>query len=779
MAKKVIFSTNLQDFRPVIWYGEPIFSKYRQLQSIIKEGIGEKYANFFSEPAINKESIEDNGKASWLSEHISKGKPFSALKGQELENAKAHLQQILKKLEDFSKELQSQDNANQKELGELLSLAVEVPGLDYIFIENDKITIVLWGFTSDKAEKQNFNINRVVTAPVVVPPPPPPVKKEPVQEIKTQEITPTPPPIPPPPEKEKKKMSAWLWLLIGALIMFLILLLLWLFVLRDNNSTAKLPDNGVLPPTDSETGFDPDDPAKKKIFTDKVNLVLQTDANLLAYANSLNEKYSNDLEVVYYDTLINLMQIKTPENEWKRWADTLKTHKEVRLTFTESVFARELTPTDPDFNDAQKNWYFEQVKVYDAWETTKGDPELIVAIIDNGFDITHIEFKDKVVKSWNVYEQSDKLYPINIEGGEHGTHVAATAIGLMNNNSGLCGIAPNCKFMPIQVADKNGALSSLSIVSGILYAINQGASVVNISLGTYFDEPVLKLPEETQEQYANTLYPDEAIFWDEIYQFGNENNVIIIQAAGNQNIATGIDPFSRSNKSITVAATEQANTKAEFSNWGDLSTVSAPGTSIYSATPNDTYNFLQGTSMASPIVTGGVALIKSAHPDWTNEQIIQALVNTAIPVQSDRYIGPMIQLDKAINYGGSDSTLVIPDDAKDLSFAKGIWKSDNDLISTIDKKPIELFFDIKGDGTGELTLVEADGTKCIAELVTTFEKGELILVQQEEAQCEGVNKTYREYQFVCVKGKNNQADCTAKEKNGSGEFLDFNLEKVK
>jgi len=775
MAKKVIFSTKLQDFRPVIWYGEPIFSKYKQLQSILREGIGEKYADFFTEPAVNQESIENNGSAAWMSDYISKGTPFSKLQGQELENAKAQLQQILKQIENFSKELQTEDNPNQKELGELLSLAVEVPGLDYIFIEDNKISVVLWGFTSDKAEKQNFNINKVVAAaPVIAPPPPPPIKKD-DEEVKNQEVV-----VPPPPPKEektkKKGMPAWLWAIIGAIIMLLILLIVWFLFLK-NPTVAKLPDNGVLPPVDTtDTGYDPDDEAKKKIFTDKVNIVLKTDANLINFANEINKQYADDLEVVFYDTLINLMQIKTPENQRKQWADTMKTHKEVRLTFTESVFAR-ATPTDPDFADAKKNWYFEEIKVYDAWKISMGSPDVVVAIIDNGFDLTHPEFKDKIVKPWNVYEQSDKLYPINIEGGEHGTHVAATAIGLADNNSGLCGIAPNCKFMPIQVADENGVLSSLSIVSGILYAFNQGADVVNISLGTYFDTPILQLPDETQELFANTLYPDEAQFWEELYQFGIENDVIIVQAAGNQNIVTGIDPFARSLKTITVCATNQSDTKADFSNWGKLSTLSAPGTEIYSATPNNTYNFLQGTSMASPIVTGGVALIKSAHPDWSNEKIIEALVNTAIPVQSGHYIAPMIQLDKAIAYG--DSTLIIPDNPKDMSFAKGLWKSDNDLVSTIDKKPIELYFDLKEDGTGELTLVEEDGTKCIAKLIATFENGELLLVQQEEAKCEGENRFYREYKFVCVQGEDNQADCKAREKNGSGDFLDFNLEKVK
>ena len=779
-SKKNIFSTSLQDFRPLIWYGEPIFNRYKNLYSILKEGIGEQYANFFAEPVISKESIEGRGKAAWLSDYVSKPMPFSSLSEQEQEQTKQLLHKILSKIKEFSKELQSKEDASQKEIGELLMNAIEVPGLDYIFVEDNKIVLALWGFTSDKAEKQNFQISKIIAAPppqpVPPPPPPPPI---------SQPSTPPPPisqpPTPPPPEEKKKKgIPAWLWFIIGALFMFLILFLIWFFLLRNSNTISDLHDNGVLPPVDTtQTGYDEDDPGKKKIFTNKVNIALEKEANLMNFITQLAKKYPDDIKVVYYDSLINLLQIQTPENEWKQWKDSLKSFNQVRLIFSESVFARDSFPSDPDFANAKKSWYFDEIKVRPAWKITKGNPDIVIAIIDNGFDLSHNEFKDKIVKPWNVFTQSDKVFPPKITGGEHGTHVAATALGLADNGDGLCGIAPNCKLMPIQVADKNGTLTSLSIVSGILYAINQEADIVNISLGTYFDTPILSLPESTQEQYSNSLYKDEAQFWDELYLFAEENDILIVQAAGNQNIVTGIDPFARSKRTIVVAATNSYQTKADFSNWGDKSTVSAPGVNIYSATPDNNYKYLQGTSMASPIVAGAAALIKSAHPDWSNEKIIEALVKTAIPIKSDNYIPPMIQLDRAINYNPNDSTLIIPDNADDMSFAKGLWKSDNDLISTIDNKPISLYFNLKEDGTGELTLVESDGTKCIADLTSTFEDGKLIIIQEENAECEDKEKFYRQYQFECVQGKNNEADCTAKEKGGTGDFLDFQLEKQK
>ena len=184
-SKKNIFSTSLQDFRPVIWYGEPIFTRYKNLYSILKEGIGEQYANFFAEPVISKEMIEGHGKAVWMSGYVSNPVAFSSLNEQEQEQAKQLLHKILTKIKDFSQELQAQDDASQKEIGELLMRAIEVPGLDYIFVEDNKIVLALWGFTSDKAEKQNFQINKIIAAPPSPLTPPPPI---------SQPLTPPPPP---------------------------------------------------------------------------------------------------------------------------------------------------------------------------------------------------------------------------------------------------------------------------------------------------------------------------------------------------------------------------------------------------------------------------------------------------------------------------------------------------------------------------------------------------------------------------------------------------------
>ncbi len=801
--KKIIFSANLQEYRPIIWYGEPVFTRYNQLKSILNDKFGEKIAEFLAEPTVSREAIEGKGKAHWLTGYVAQPIAYSKLEPAKQEAARQNLQFIITKIKNFAKELQQEESNNLKELGELLLLAIELPGTDYIFVENDKIVLTLWGFSSEISKKTNFHINKVVEAPINnVPPPPPPPINENINnqddkidierkideqrlvnqnnEIKTNnnENTLTPPPPPPPViEEKKRRIPAWLWFILGMIIMFTLLFLLWWFWLRN---MKYLPDEpGILPPLDTtQVGVDPDDPSKRPIFTNKVNVALDKDIDIVVFAKKLNDEHKDELEIVFYDTTINLIQIQTLEGEWKKWKEKLKEeYSEVKLTFNEALFTGAKIPTDPAFKEVDKNWYFEVIKVYEAWEVTQGSEDVIVAILDDGFDASHPEFLNKIVNPWNVVTHDSNLFPSG--GSEHGTHVAATAVGWNDNASGLCGIAPKCKLMPIQVGDKDGVMSSLGIVSGILYALHHDADVINMSLGMYYGQEILDMTEEQQKNLITAYYQDEEEFWEELFTFANEKNMILVQAAGNQDIIAGIDPFCRSMRNIIVSALDKTTMKAEFSNYGDFSTVSAPGVSIYSATPSNSFAFLDGTSMASPIVTGAVALLKSAHPDWTAEQIIEALVNSGKDVDSEKYVGPLIQLDKAINHTPGDSILIIPDDAKDTKFATGLWESSSELISTIDNKPITLLFDIKADGTGEITYTEANGNKCKAKLSLTFSDATLKILQTENAECEDKSKYYQPYKFECVQGADDQADCKAMILDNSKGILDFNLKRKK
>jgi subtilisin family serine protease len=797
MPKKVIFSTSLQEFRPVIWYSEPIYTKYGILRKAIAEKLGEKYAELLAEPLITTEAELGKSKAHWLSDYLPQPVAFPQLNPAQQETARVSLSLMIAKIKSFAGELKSSDDKNQRDLGELLELAVEVPGMEYVFAQDDKVVLTLWGFTSEIAQKTDFRITKAIEKPAIpdIPVVVPVVEQIPVKEESKNVTNVTPPAnriqqnpvVPPiknmPPEtKSSSGKKGILWFILGAILMFLILFLIWWFFLRNPSAAKNIlpPKADILPPIDTtHTGTDPNDPSKRVIFTDKFNAALKKGENIKKFAQKVSDKYSKNLKIVYYDTVINLVQFQTEPNLWKQWSDTVKKMSEVRLVFSEAMFQKSEIPKDPVFSDAEKSWYFDKIQAYAAWDITKGSDKVVVAIIDNGFDATHPEFAGKIVNPWNVFTHSADIHPVGGEGGMHGTHVACTAVGLMNNGQGLCGIAPNCKLMPIQVADDNGNLTSLSIISGILYAINKNADVVNMSLGMKFPNQIKNLSEEEQKKLTETMNVDEAVFWNELYKFALENKIVFVQAAGNDDVLAGIDPSARSKNTIVVSAVGTKIEKAEFSNFGQTATISAPGVNIYSAFPGGKFGELQGTSMASPIVTGAAALMKSLHPNYTAEQIIKILVKTAKPLNSQKYIGPLLQIADALKADTSQTKLVIPKNPKDLAFAEGRWKSSNNLLSTIDQSQVSLYFDINKSGKGTLTLVEEkkDGSTCKSDLTITFKDGKLIMQQNGNSECADGKKFYKPYNFECVQGKDNSADCKASEKNNNSKVIDFQLYK--
>jgi subtilisin family serine protease len=167
-------------------------------------------------------------------------------------------------------------------------------------------------------------------------------------------------------------------------------------------------------------------------------------------------------------------------------------------------------------------------------------------------------------------------------------------------------------------------------------------------------------------------------------KIADKHNAMIVTAAGNENMLAGIDPMHRPKNFIVVSATDKANNailKAPFSNYGDYTTVSAPGTNIYSSVGRGDYTFMSGTSMAAPIVSGAVALMKSINSTLTAHQIICILQQTGLPLNGN--IGPLLQLDKALQmvksgtYGDCDSRPAVPTSG-DVQVLLS-WNNYNDL----------------------------------------------------------------------------------------------------
>jgi subtilisin family serine protease len=414
------------------------------------------------------------------------------------------------------------------------------------------------------------------------------------------------------------------------------------------------PNQGTLPPVDTTKIIR--DPGNPVIIGNRLNILMENEGkSIMDLAKVFKEKYPDDkYKVVYYDDVVKRMQIEVPIDERLKLKSEIpgKFAPEYELfVFDESLFEGSYSPNDPAFTDADKSWYLKTINATKAWDITRGSPKLTIAIVDNGFSLKHPELQSKVVMPYNVWQHSKNIFPQQID---HGTHVAGTALAIADNGKGLCGIAPQCAFMPVQVANNQDLITTTSVLDGILYALYQGADVINVSLGLNLTGA---LSDSEQRKLQNHYFKEEERLWNKIMEIANKHKAVIVVAAGNENILAGINPMNRPKNFIIVSAVDKSNLeyrKTGFSNYGDYSTISAPGVDIFSSVGDSDYQVMEGTSMAAPIVTGTIALMKSLNKDLTSEQIVCILQGTGKPTKGK--IGNLIQIDKALQKVRSENT---------------------------------------------------------------------------------------------------------------------------
>ena len=261
--------------------------------------------------------------------------------------------------------------------------------------------------------------------------------------------------------------------------------------------------------------------------------------------------------------------------------------------------------------------------VAEAWEKTKGNKEVIVAVLDTGVDYRHNDLQDNM---WNGAFNHGYDFagdndgnnddnpmpdePYDEKGHYHGTHVAGTIGAVGNNSNGVSGVAQNISIMAVKVFRPNGYGYSSDIMEGLDYVakkVDEGENIVAINAS-----------------YGGGGGSQDDAVNDAIKKLG-EKGVVFCAAAGNDGKDIDSDPmypasYDASNI-IAVAASDQDDKLASFSNYGKKSVdVSAPGTNILSTYPDDQYAYLNGTSMATPNVAGSVALIASLYPDSTVDE---------------------------------------------------------------------------------------------------------------------------------------------------------------
>jgi hypothetical protein len=252
------------------------------------------------------------------------------------------------------------------------------------------------------------------------------------------------------------------------------------------------------------------------------------------------------------------------------------------------------------------DWGVVRVGASNVWSDGSG-AGVPVAIIDTGIQVNHPDLANNIVGGYDFVNNDTSG---NDDNG-HGTHVAGIVAATMNG-AGSVGASYSAKLMPIKVLNESGYGYLSDVAKGIYYAADNGARIINMSLGTSYDSDTLR----------NAV------------QYAANKGVLIVAAAGNDYGAPCSYPGAYSSV-ICVVATDQDNKLAGFSNVGGE--LAAPGVSNYSTYLNSTYAKLSGTSMASPHISGSAALLMSVCTNCTTSEVREILRSTATDLGSFDY----------------------------------------------------------------------------------------------------------------------------------------------
>ena len=300
----------------------------------------------------------------------------------------------------------------------------------------------------------------------------------------------------------------------------------------------------------------------------------------------------------------------------------------------------------------------------EAWGIETGDPDIVISIIDTGIDLNHSDLKNNSwinkeeipnnqfdddgngfvddVRGWDFVNNDN--YPIDDFG--HGTACSGVAAAVTNNSNGISGVSWNCKIMPVKSLNFLGGATSLRIARGIKYAADNGADIISMSFG------------------GRT----KSFLVEYVIDFAYDKNIVLVAAAGNSDTSAKYYPAAFDNV-IAVAGTDNQDNRlimgnifnSAASNYGSWVDIAAPGGEIYTTMPSyfvflnlrgikRNYDYLSGTSMSAPHVSGLAALILSKNPDLSNEEVKSIICTNVDAYHSTYYLGTgRINVFKALN----------------------------------------------------------------------------------------------------------------------------------
>ncbi|MGZ8313135.1 MAG: S8 family serine peptidase, partial [Allosphingosinicella sp.] len=274
-------------------------------------------------------------------------------------------------------------------------------------------------------------------------------------------------------------------------------------------------------------------------------------------------------------------------------------------------------PNDPSWG---RQWGPRKVRAPKAWSATTGARETIIAIVDTGVDADQPDLRGRVMQGWD-FQNNDKK-PRDDNG--HGTAVAGVAAAAGNDRIGIAGFCWNCRILPVKVLNANGSGSHSNIAAGIVWAAQQGADVINLSLASA----------------NNTNVMADAV------AYARRKGAVVVAAAGNEGSPRKFYPAAYPGV-ISVAATNGRDRLYSWSNRGTWIKLAAPGCA-YTTKRGRNWSWWCGTSFASPAVAGTVALMHSLAPKLSRSRLERMVLGNTDPGSALRMMSGRLDTYRAV-----------------------------------------------------------------------------------------------------------------------------------
>lgn len=417
-------------------------------------------------------------------------------------------------------------------------------------------------------------------------------------------------------------------LLLGASILFLIITIIYFI----NKKEEVMQTPPIAQPTIIPTA-----PAGSRV-EDQIIIKFKPEVSE-ATKSQILKKYN--ATVVKRIDAIQRLVIQVPQGQEDAILNEMKKDNLIEEAEPDYIYKASFVPNDPSLNlqwgiantgqaiKGRNGTVGADINAQAAWEVARGSG-VKIAILDTGINQGHPDLSTKITAKNDFTGSGIEDYK------GHGTHTAGIAAASTNNSLGIAGACPDCQLIIGKVLDNSGSGPNSTIAQGIIWAADSGAKVISMSLGGPYNS-------RSQQDAINYAW---------------NKGAVLVAAAGNGGNTRREYPGANNNI-VSVAATNNNDQKASFSTYGTWVDVAAPGETIYSTYPTNSYKNLSGTSMATPMVAGVVGLIWSSSYGTSNTAVVQHLFDTADKISGtgNYWIYGRVNAASAVS-GGSSATPV-------------------------------------------------------------------------------------------------------------------------